>query len=94
MEKKEFDYAQCMSLVEQLCDVFGGRFVPNELETPHIEEKDYNSIRKFVNSRIASSREFELFWNSSSWQAKADYLSKLLNIYVDKNSLWYTFMRH
>ena len=94
MEKKEFDYALCLSLVEQLCEVFGGRFVPNELETPHIEEKDYNSIRKFVYSRIDSNREFELFWNSSSWQARADHLTKLLHIYVDKNSLLRNFNRH
>ena len=94
MEKREIDYAQCLNLLEQLCEMFGGRFVPVELNAPKIEERDYNSIRKFVKQRLSSDRDFELFWESSSWQERADLLSKMLNIYVDKNSLLQNFLRH
>lgn len=94
MEKKEFDYARFMSLLEQMCEIAGGRFVPEELGAQRIKEGDYNSIREFVNARLESNSEFALFWNSSSWQSRADHLSNLLHIYVDKNSLLRNFNRH
>ena len=94
METK-IDYCQAMENLIGLCKAFGGTFVPSEmLATRTIKEGDYNGVREFVSNRLMKNIEFNTFWKQSSWPERADHLSKLLDIFVNPNSLLQNFNRH